>query len=105
MVHYIVLFKLKPDVSPAKLEQLMMNTRIHLLKIPEVLGVKCGKSIEADAEWPFFVALDFESMARLEVFKADPIYLKYEQKVLRPAISEELALSYEMEPGKDTRFS
>lgn len=105
MVHHIVLFKLKPEVTPAKVEQLMMQTRIQLLKIPEVLGVKCGKRIEPDCEWPFFVALDFESMDKLEVFKADPIYLKYELKVIRPNALEQLVLNYEMEPAKDVRFS
>ena len=39
MVHHIILFKLKPEVTPAKLEQMMRNTRMSLLKIPEILSV------------------------------------------------------------------
>ena len=40
MIHHIELFKLRPEVTPAKLEEMMMNTRMILLKIPEVLSVK-----------------------------------------------------------------
>ena len=45
MIHHIELFKLRPEVTPAKLEEMMMNTRMILLKIPEVLSVKCGKKL------------------------------------------------------------
>jgi len=40
MVHHIVLYKLKPTVTPADLEEMMMNTRMQLLKIPDVLSIK-----------------------------------------------------------------
>src|SRR5213079_3704477 len=42
MVHHVVLYKLKPEVTPARVEAMMMNTRMQLLKIPEVLNIKCG---------------------------------------------------------------
>ena len=48
MVHHIVLFKLKPEVTPARVEEMMMNTRMQLLKIPEVLSIKCGKRIDPE---------------------------------------------------------
>ena len=62
MVHHIVLYKLKPEVTPARVEAMMMNTRMQLLKIPEVLNIKCGKRIDPELPWPFFIAIDFESM-------------------------------------------
>lgn len=105
MVHHIVLFKLRPEVTPAKLEEMMMNTRISLLKIPEVLAIKCGKKIDPKCEWPFFIALDFESMDKLAVYRDDPIHLKYVEEVLKPHTTEHLILDYEMEPGKDVRYS
>ena len=48
MVHHIVLYKLKPEVTPARVEEMMMNTRMQLLKIPEVLNIKCGKRIDPE---------------------------------------------------------
>lgn len=105
MVHHIVLFKLRPEVTPAKLEEMMMNTRMQLLKIPEVLSVKCGKKIDPKCEWPFFIAVDFESTDKLAVYRDDPVHLKYVSEVLKPNTTERLTLDYEMEPGKDVRYS
>ena len=48
MVHHIVLYKLKPEVTPARVEEMMMNARMQLLKIPEVLSIKCGKRIDPE---------------------------------------------------------
>ena len=62
MVHHIVLYRLKPEVTPARVEEMMMNARMQLLKIPEVLSIKCGKRIDPEIDWPFFIAIDFESM-------------------------------------------
>jgi Stress responsive A/B Barrel Domain len=105
MVHHLVLFKLKPEVTPARVEEMMMNTRMQLLKIPEVLSIKCGKRINNEMPWPFFVAIDFESMDKYEIFREDSIFVKYEAEILKPNIAEALTLDFEMDPGKDVRFS
>ena len=105
MVHHVVLFKLKPEVTPARVEEMMMNTRMQLLKIQEVLSIKCGKRIDPEMQWPFFIAIDFESMDRYEMFKDDPIYVKYVEDVVKPNTSEALTLDFEMDPGKDVQFS
>jgi hypothetical protein len=105
MVHQISLFRLKPEITEAKIEELMVATRIQLLKIPEILSVKCGKSIEVPAEWPFFIALDFESLEKLAVMEDDAIYMKFVTEVIKPHTDDRLTLAYEMEPGKNTRYS
>ena len=105
MVHHIVLFKLRPEVTPAKLEEMMMKTRINLLKIPEVLSVKCGKKIDPKNEWPFFIAVDFESMDKLAIYRDDPLHLKFLEDVIKSNTTERLSLDYEMDPGKDVRYS
>jgi hypothetical protein len=61
MVHQVTLFKLKPEVTPAKLEQMMMSTRMSLLKIPEILSVKCGQ------EHRFEIALAVLHRARFRI--------------------------------------
>jgi hypothetical protein len=105
MIHHIELFKLRPEVTPAKLEEMMMNTRMILLKIPEVLAVKCGKKVDPKNDWPFFIALDFESTDKFAVFMDDAIHLKFMEEVVKPHTTESLILAYEMEPGKDVRYS
>src|SRR3954465_2595388 len=101
MIHHIVLYKLKPEVTPARVEEMMMNTRMQLLKIPEVLSIKCGKRINPEIPWPFFIAIDFESMDKFDIFREDPIYVKYVEEVVKPNVAETLALDFEMDPGKD----
>ena len=105
MVHHIVLFNLKPEVTPARVEEMMMNTRMQLLKIPEVLSIKCGKRIDPELAWPFFIAIDFESMDKYEMFCDDPIYVKFQEEVIKPNTADSLSLDFEMDPGKDVRFS
>ncbi len=105
MVHHITLFKLKPEITPQKLEQVMMRTRMSLLKIPEILAVKCGKAIDPANEWPFFIALEFESMEKLAMTEDDAIYMKFMAEVVRKNTAERLTLNYEMEPGKNVKYS
>ena len=105
MVHHITLFKLKPEVTPQKLEQMMMTTRMSLLKIPEVLSVKCGKGIDAKNEWPFFISLEFESMEKLAMTLEDAIYMKFTADVVKANTAERLTMDYEMEPGKNVKYS
>ncbi len=105
MVHHIALFKLKPEVTTAGVEEILMNTRMHLLKIPEVLGIKCGKQIDPEMAWPFFIALDFESMEKVALFREDPIHLKFMEEVIEPNTTDVLRLDFELDPGKDVRFS
>ncbi len=105
MVHHVVLYKINPEITPARVEEMMMTARMQLLKIQEVLSIKCGKRIGQDNEWPFFIAIDFESMDKYEMFRDDPIFVKFDAETIRPNIAEALTLDFEMDPGKDVRFS
>ena len=105
MIHHIVLYKLKPEVTPARVEEMMMNTRMQLLKIQEVLSIKCGKRIKPEISWPFFIAIDFESMDKFGIFREDPIYVKFMEEIIKPNTADSLTLDFEMDPGKDVRFS
>src|SRR5256714_1028004 len=105
MVHHIVLYKLKPEVTPARVEEMMMNARMQLLKIPEVLSIKCGKRIDSNMPWPFFIALDFESMDKYTLFREDSIFVKFDAEIIKPNTSDSLVLDFEMDPGKDVRSS
>src|SRR5437763_16950743 len=92
LVHHVVLYKLKPEVTPARVEAMMMNTRMQLLKMPEVLSSKCGKRIDSEAPAPFFIAIAFESMDKYAIFREDPIYVKFTEEVMKPNTSESLLL-------------
>lgn len=105
MVHQIVLCKFEPGVDDERIEWMMRQTRIRLLKIPEVRAIKCGKRIDPANEWLFFFAVDCESMEKLALGKADPVYVGFEAEVIQPYVEHQLALCYEMEPDMDVRYS
>ena len=105
MVHQVALYKLRPDLPEGTVDAMMRRARSLLLKVPEVLAVRCGKEIEVFSPWPFFVAMDFESRAKQAMFRDDPIYLKYMEEVIKPNTAEVLLMDYEMEPGKNVKYS
>lgn len=105
MVHYIALYKLQADVTEDQLESMLRTCRAQLLKIPEVLNLRCGKRIERDSEWPFFIAIDFESLDKMVHYLVSPVYIRFKNEVLRPLTTQRLELRYETDPGKDTKFS
>ena len=105
MVHHVVLCRFFPGVEDEQIEWVLRQTRIRLLKIAEVRAIRCGKRIEDDNDWGFFFGVDYESMDKMALGHTDPSYLKFIDEVLHPYVDEQLALSYEMEPGKDVRYS
>ncbi len=105
MIHHLVLFKLKPEADEETLEWMMRETRIQLLKIPEVLSIRCGKRIDPDSPWPFFLAVEIESREKLALFLSNPNHIKFRDEVIVPHIAKRVVLDYEMEPGKDVRYS
>ncbi|MEM7144468.1 MAG: Dabb family protein [Verrucomicrobiota bacterium] len=105
MVHHLVLYKLKPDVGEERLEDMIRKTRSQLLKVPEALSVRSGRRIEGEKEWGFFVAVDLESMDKLAAFQDDPVHVKFIEEVVKPNTTESLLVNYEMEPGRDIKYS
>ena|SRR5687767_4660146 len=105
MVHHVALYKLRPDLPPGTLDDMIRRTRSLLLKIPEVLSVRSGRNIDEDCEWPFLVALEFESRAKQAMFLDDPIYLKFLVEVIEPCTAESMLMDYELEPGKNVKYS
>ncbi|HEY5811294.1 MAG TPA: Dabb family protein [Terrimicrobiaceae bacterium] len=103
MINHLVLFKLKPETDDEKIEWMMRETRIQLLKIPEVLSIRCGKRLDPDVEWPFFLSVELDSAEKLVLYAEDANHVKFVEEVIKPNITERLALDYEMEPGKKWR--
>lgn len=105
MVHHLVLCKLQPGVEDDQVEWIMRQTRMRLLKIAEVRAIKCGKRVETSHEWGFFFGADFESMSKMADGHANPVYERFLAEVVAPHVGEQMALSYEIEPGVDVRYS
>ena len=83
----------------------MRQTRIRMLKLPEVLAIRCGKRIEGANEWGFYYAADYESMDKMSNGHREPVFRRFIEEVLQPHVGRQMAMSYESEPGKDVRYS
>ena len=105
MVHYIALYKLQDHVDDEKIEEMIRACRSQLFRVHEVHNVRSGKRIEDDNEYPFFVAIDFENLDKLEMFRDDPLQVKFDQEIVKPNPSECVELIYETEPGKNVKYS
>ena len=105
MVYHVALYKLRPDLPEGTVDDMIRRPRSLLLKIPAVLSVRSGKHLEAGAEWPFLVAIDFESSVKQSMFYDDPVYLKFLVEVIEPFTTEAMVMDYEMEPGKNVKYS
>ena len=105
MVHHVVLCQFHAGIEDEQVEWILRQTRIRLLKIAEVRAIRCGKRIEDGNDWGFFFGVDYESMDKMALGHADPNYQKFIDEVIYPHVADQLALSYEMEPGKDVRYS
>jgi hypothetical protein len=107
MVHHLILATLKDSDSLEAAEKLMVETRIRLLKIPGVMNLACGKRIDAPGANPHeaFISWDCESMAKLKAVQEHPVFVTYQRQVLEPLIAKMQQLHFEMEPGKDPKYS
>lgn len=106
MVHHIRFLKLKATIKPDQIENLMVETRIRLLKIPEIMNLHVGKKIDVKHNpHDVFFSFDTESMAKLRIAEDDAVYIKFKHQILDQNVEQETALNFEMEPGKDVTYS
>jgi hypothetical protein len=106
MVHHIRFLKLKANTKPDQIENLMVETRIRLLKIPEIMNLHVGKKIDPKGNpYDVFFSLDVENMAKLRIAEDDAVYIKYKHQILDQYVEQETAVNFEMEPGKDVAYS
>ena len=84
---------------------MVRSTRSMLLKIPEVLSVRSGRNIDPSAEWPFFLAVEVETLEKLRMYIEDPVHLKYLETVIKPNTTARFALDFQTDPSKDLKYS
>src|SRR5688572_195089 len=105
MIHHITLFQTLPHVDEEKLGSMMISARVSLIKIPEVAAIRTGKNVDLKSPWKFFVSIECDSLERLKQVKADSIYIKYLADIISPNVTEQFVASYELEPGREIKFS
>jgi hypothetical protein len=100
MIHHIVLYKLKPEITAEHVEELVIKSRMQLLKISVAVNVRCGRRIDQQNEWPFFYAVDFDSKERMAMFIEDPVYIKFIEETIKLNTQSSMVLDYETDPKR-----
>mgnify|MGYP003610085808 CR=1 FL=1 len=101
MIQHLVLFKLKPGVDAEKIDWMLREIRIQLLKISVVRGLRCGYRINSETEWPLFLLVELDSAEKIPAYMNDPAHLRLVSEVIKPNIIERLALDFQTDPGID----
>lgn len=105
MILQILFYKLQDHVDETQLVEMIRMSRSILLKIPEILSVRSGRSIQPDADWPFFVALEYDSLDKKRIAEDDPVFLKFHQVITAPHTAGSYLMDYETDPSKDLKYS
>ncbi|MES2996328.1 MAG: Dabb family protein [Verrucomicrobiota bacterium] len=105
MIHHVVFYELLPQTEPGEVEEILRTSRTLLLRIPEVLGVKSGRNLDSSSQWEIFVSFEVDSREKLRVISENPFYLKFTEHVVGPRRIAESAMSFEMDPAKDLKYS
>lgn len=106
MVHHLCLLETTPEVSDEKLEEIMVQTRIRLLKIPELSNLRVGKRIDQTGNsFTYFFSFDVDTMDKLALTKSSAVYAQYQKLIIDAYVTKISELDYEMEPGKDVTYS
>jgi len=105
MIEHIVLFKLRPEVDGKMVDWMLRETRMRLLKIPAVRGLRCGYRLDPALEWPFFLLVELETAEKLDVYLNDPAHRRFVDEIIRPNTSDRLVLDFRSDSGNDPLFS
>ncbi|MEJ6581160.1 MAG: Dabb family protein [Akkermansiaceae bacterium] len=105
MIFHLLFFKLKPEVTQSGVEEMIRSSRSMLLRISEVLSVRSGRAIDPKSEWPFFIALEFESLDKKRIFEDDPMFLKFQKVIVSQNTSACFPMDFETDPSKDLKYS
>jgi hypothetical protein len=105
MIFHVVYFQLNPEVDKTTTEDMVRTTRSLLLKIPEVLGVRSGRNLDAESQWQFFFSIEVDSLEKLRATLDDPFHLKLMERTIKPNICGQFSMNYELDPSKDLKYS
>jgi len=105
MIAHVRLYKLADSLPDERVDEMMRTARSQLLKISEVLYIRSGKRISETNGWEFFIYLEYQSLNKMRICHDDPVFLKFLHDCISPNTASEQEFTYELEPGKDTKYS
>lgn len=105
MIHHVVFFQLKPEADAEVVETLVRTSRSLLLKIPEVLNIRSGRNVDPGSPWPLFLCVEVDSLDKLRILLDNPYHLMFTEKFIKPYVSAQLEMDFELDPSKNLKYS
>ena len=89
MICHVVFYKMKLGTTEADERGLMDQARRDLAKLPGVMNLRVGKSIEASAQgYSIALVMDFQDEAALQTYRVHPEHQDFVKNVTEPVVSE-----------------
>jgi hypothetical protein len=89
MICHIVFYKMRPDTTEADERGLIGRARRELAKLPGVMNLRVGKSIEASAQgYSLALVMDFHDEAALAAYRVNPDHQHFVKNVAGPVVGE-----------------
>jgi hypothetical protein len=96
VVRHVVLFRFKPDTAGADKQALRDGLSEMPNAIPEIQRYEFGDDLElADGNFDFAVVAEFNSATDFKTYAAHPRHQQLITELVRPILSERVALQYE----------
>ncbi|TAG09631.1 MAG: hypothetical protein EAZ42_06095 [Verrucomicrobia bacterium] len=105
MVLHVIYFQLKPEVDGKVMEELVRTSRSLLVKIPEVMNVRSGRSLDPKSQWQMTLSFEVASLEKLHIAMDSPFYLKFLEKYVKPHTMDEFSMNFELDPSKNLKYS
>jgi hypothetical protein len=97
MIHHIVLFRMRPEATPAQIAAAGDALRAMRERIPEVRHVHWGPNLGPDAaEWTHVLVVACEDMAAVARYGDHPVHRDVVARFLAPIRAARLAVDLDM---------
>ena len=99
MIEHIVLFRWKPEATPAQVRQVVEGLRALRENIPGILDLTCGENFSSRARgFKHGLVVRLADRAALEAYGPHPAHQHVVQSFINPIREDILAFDYEIGP-------
>lgn len=89
MICHVVFYKMKPGATATDEQNLMDQARRELARLPRVMNLRVGKSVEDSAQgYSIALVMDFQDEAALEAYRVHPDHQHFVKNIAGPVVSD-----------------
>ncbi|QSR84744.1 Dabb family protein [Methylacidimicrobium sp. B4] len=101
MIHHICFLETLPSTTAAEQDQLLIEIRILLLKLPDIHNLRVGRNLDPADPFSLFLSFDIDSLEKLAFVQRNAIYYQFERQILDAHAKRVIRYSFDMDSGKE----